>query len=83
MEPRIRKGDVVIVRIQEQVENGDIAIVFINGDDATCKRVKFSEAGLTLISNNPTYEPMFFTPAEVESLPIRFLGKVVELRGKL
>ena len=83
MEPRIRKGDVVIVRIQEQVESGDVAIVFVNGEDATCKRVRLSDAGLTLISNNPIYEPMFFTPEEVESLPVRFLGKVVELRGKL
>lgn len=83
MEPRIRKGDVVIVRLQEQVESGDIAIVFVNGDDAVCKRVKYTDAGLTLISSNPSYEPLFFTPAEVESLPVRFLGKVVELRGKL
>lgn len=83
MEPRIRKGDVVIVRLQEQVESGDIAIVFVNGDDAVCKRVRWTDAGLTLISSNPSYEPLFFTPAEVESLPVRFLGKVVELRGKL
>jgi len=83
MEPRIRKGDVVIVRLQEQVESGDIAIVFVNGDDAVCKRVRWTDAGLTLISSNPSYEPLFYTPAEVESLPVRFLGKVVELRGKL
>lgn len=83
MEPRIWKGDVVIVRLQEQVDSGDIAIVCINGQDATCKRVRYTDAGMMLISTNPAYEPMFFTPAQIDSLPVRILGKVVEQRGKL
>ena len=42
MEPRITEGDVVIVRQQEDAESGETVIVLINGEDATCKRLKFS-----------------------------------------
>ena len=82
MEPRICDGDVVIVRRQDTCDNGNIAIVLINGDEATCKRVKVSDHGISLISTNPEYEPLFYTKHEVEALPVRILGVVVELRGK-
>lgn len=82
MEPRICDGDVVIVLRQDYIEDGQTGIIMVNGDEATCKKVKFSEAGITLISNNPAYEPMFYTKEEIETLPIRVIGKVIELRGK-
>lgn len=40
IEPKISKGDVVIVRRQEDTEIGDIVIATINGDDATCKKLR-------------------------------------------
>ena len=82
MEPRITEGDIVIVRKQETVDNGDIAVVLINGDDATVKRFYKSDAGIKLVSTNPKYDPFFFTPDEVNSLPVSIVGKVVELRAK-
>lgn len=82
MEPRIYNGDVVIVRQQEDAENGEIVIATINGDDATCKRLRKYRDGIELISNNPSYAPMFFSNEEILSKPVRILGKVVELRGK-
>ena len=82
MEPKISEGDVVIVRRQETCDNGDIAIVSINGDDATCKKVMIHEAGISLVPNNPAHQVMFFTREEIESTPIRIYGKVVELRAK-
>ena len=82
MEPRIYNGDVVIVRQQEDAENGDIVIATINGDDATCKRLRKYRDGIELISNNPSYSPMFFANEDIISKPVRILGKVVELRGK-
>ena len=82
MEPRMREGDVVIVRKQEDVENGDVAVVLVNGDSATVKRVKKGPSGISLIPNNPAYDPMFYTNDEIISLPVRILGKVVELRAK-
>lgn len=82
MEPKISDGDIVIVRRQPDVDSGDIAVVLVNGDDATVKRVKKSPQGVTLIPSNPAYEPMYYTNAEIESLPVQILGRVVELRAK-
>lgn len=83
MSPRMLDGDVVIVRKQNDVESGEIAIVLVNGDSATCKKVVKHDNGITLIANNPAvYEPHFFTMQEVDTLPIKVIGKVVELRGK-
>lgn len=82
MEPRMQEGDVVIVRVQDTIESGETAIVMVNGDEATCKRVKITPDGIMLISNNPDYEPMFYSKKQVEELPVRIFGKVVELRAK-
>lgn len=82
MEPRMSDGDVVIVRRQEQVENGQIAVVLVNGDNATVKKFFKSEIGVTLIGTNPSFSPLIYTPEQVEQLPVRVIGRVVELRAK-
>lgn len=82
MEPKFSEGDVVIVRQQEDAESGDIVIATVNGDEATCKRLRKLRDGIELISNNPSYAPMFYNNQEIISKPIRILGKVVELRAK-
>ena len=83
MAPKIEKGDTLIIKKQSTVESGDVAIVKVNGDEATCKKIVFTDEGITLISLNPNYEPRFFTNAQIESLPIKIIGKVVEIRRKL
>ena len=82
MEPRIVDGDVVILHRQEDAESGDIVIAAVNGDEATCKRLRKYKDGIELIPNNPAYAPMFFTNQEILTKPVRILGKVIELRGK-
>ena len=83
MEPRIRDGDVVIVRRQEDAETSDTAVILVNGDSATVKRIKKEpDGGIWLIPNNPAYDPQHYTPAEVSEKPVHIIGKVVELRGK-
>lgn len=82
MEPRIYNGDTVIVRQQNYAENGDIVIALINGHDATCKKLMKYNGGISLLSLNPKYEPMVFTKADIDTIPIKIIGKVVELRGK-
>ncbi|MBQ8503032.1 MAG: helix-turn-helix domain-containing protein [Clostridia bacterium] len=82
MEPRITEGDVVIVRKQSIVENGELAVVLVNGNDANVKKFYMNENGVTLISTNPSYDPFYYTKEQVESLPVQVIGKVVELRAK-
>ena len=82
MEPRIVNGDVVIIRRQETIENGEIAAVFVNGNDVTLKQIKFEDNGIWLIPFNSAYQHKFYSKKECEQLPVRILGKLVELRAK-
>lgn len=84
MEPQILDNDVVICKCQSDVESGDIAIILVNGDEATCKQIKKSPEGVTLIGFNPlVYPPHFYSNKEIEELPVNVIGKVVELRRSL
>lgn len=82
MEPEIHHGSIVIVRQQDDVENGDIAIVLINGGEATCKKIEKFDNGIMLVPFNKEYPEKFYTNEEIENLPVRILGKVVEQRKK-
>lgn len=82
MMPRIAEGDVVIVRQQSDAESGDVVIVQVNGDTATCKKLYKRQDGISLISFNPMYEPMDFTEHDIVTLPVQIIGKVVENRQK-
>lgn len=82
MEPKFSEGDIVIVRQQDDAESGDIVIAIVNGENATCKRLRKYRDGIELISTNPSYAPMFFSNEEISQTPVRIIGKVVELRAK-
>lgn len=82
MNPRFVDGDVVIVRQQADVDTGDIAIVLINGNDATIKRIQKFEGGINLIPTNPDFDILTFSNEQIKNLPVVIIGKVVELRGK-
>ena len=82
MEPKISDGDVVIIRKQNDCNSGDIAVVLVNGDEATVKRIKKRPEGILLIPSNPAYEPMFYSNEDIEKLPVTIIGKVIELRAK-
>ncbi len=77
---RIRDGDLVFIRSQDDVDDGEIAAVVLN-DEATLKRVYHIKNGLQLLSENPRYAPMIFTLDECES--IRILGKAVSFQSAL
>ena len=83
MFPKYEDGDVLILRRQDSCDNGQDCAVLVNGDDATFKRVRLSERGITLQPLNPKYDPIFYTNQEGRELPIRILGVVVELRRKI
>ena len=80
IDARIHDGDIVFIRAQEDVDDGEIAAVVLN-DEATLKRVYHMKNGLQLLSANPKYAPMVFTLDECDS--IRILGKAVGFQGKL
>lgn len=83
MEPRMRDGDIVIVRRTEAFESGDTCIVLVNGNEATCKIVQKQSNGITLIGYNiAVYPPHFYSAAEIEELPVKIIGVVVEFRGR-
>ena len=82
MEPKISDGDVVIVRKQPDVDSGQIAIVCVNGDHATCKKVMKQPGGILLQPLNPAFTPTFYSNDDIVNIPITILGRVVELRAK-
>lgn len=82
MEPDIHNGDTVIVRQQEDAENDEIVIALVNGYDGVCKRLKKYENSIALVSLNANYEPLYFNKDEIDTKPVRIIGKVVELRRK-
>ena len=71
---RIYDGDIVYIRQQESVENGEIAAVLI-GDEATLKRVFIRKDHIVLMPDNPKYTPLIYIGSEMES--VRIIGKAV------
>lgn len=71
---RIFDGDIVYIRQQETVDNGEIAAVLID-DEATLKRVTLYEDHIVLSPENPMYKPFVFWYEEMNS--VRILGKAV------
>ncbi|MBE6695054.1 MAG: helix-turn-helix domain-containing protein [Ruminococcaceae bacterium] len=79
---RIYDGDLVFIKKQPTVENGEIAVVIIE-DEATLKRVYYypEESKLILCPENPHYAPMSFSGAELDRINI--LGKAVAFQSKI
>lgn len=75
---RIEDGDVIIVRRQDEVENGELAVVMVGDDDATVKRFYSTDSTVTLMpqSRNPIHQPQIY---DLEKTKIKVLGKVVKV----
>lgn len=82
MSPEYLDGDTIILEKIDDVESGTDAVVMVNGNDGTFKRVFKNENGIILQPLNPEFQPMIYTNEQIEKLPIRVIGKVVELRRK-
>lgn len=81
MSPRIMPGDIAIVRVQRTFRSGDTCIVQINGNEAAIRQVYKSYNGITLVVLNPSvFAPRFFTAKEVQKIPVRIIGVVIEIR---
>lgn len=71
----IRDGDVVYIRQQPEVENGQIAAVLVDEEEATLKRFYFEAGIITLVAENPRVSPMVFSGSEISR--VRVLGLAV------
>lgn len=82
MIPVFNDGDTVIIQKQDSADTGDYVVAMINGGEATLKKLKRFDEGIILIPNNPEFFPVTYTNDQILSLPVRIIGKVVELRRK-
>ena len=82
------ENDIVAVKKQDFASDGDIAVVLINGDEATVKKIKILDNGIKLIPLNrrinpetqePFYEDMFFSKEDIETKPIKIVGIVKQI----
>lgn len=83
MAPKIMDGDTLIVREASCADDGEIVIVTVNGQEGTCKKIKRYPDALALISLNQLYEPIMYTWQEVEQLPVKVVGKVIQARREI
>lgn len=80
MSPALIEDDIVIVKKQDDFENGDIVVAIINGDEATIKKGKKSENSILLQPLNTNYEPLIFTYDEMKTIPVTIVGIVKQLK---
>ena len=79
MDRQLVDGTYALIDVHAQVNSGDIALVKVNGDDATVKRVKFMD-GIAVLepdSSNPDHRRRMIDSSNPESPEVRILGKVV------
>ena len=81
IDARIWDGDVVYIRQQPEVENGEIAAVLIDSEEATLKRVKIFDDHIVLEPENPMYKPLVFWGEEMNN--VRILGKATHFISAL
>lgn len=79
---RIQDGDILIVRRQDEVENGEVAVVMVGDDDATVKRFYSTGSTVTLMpqSTNPDHQPQIYDTTKTS---IRVIGRVVKVEFTL
>lgn len=80
MAPVFVEDDIVIIKKQNDCENNEYAVVIINGDEGTLKKIKKTDNGIILQPLNPAYGPVMYTKEEMETIPIIIVGVVKQLK---
>lgn len=80
MSPVLIEDDIVIIKKQNDFENGDIVVALINGDEATIKKAYKETTGIKLEAINPYYPPREFSKEEIKSVPVKIIGIVKQLK---
>lgn len=76
----IHEGDLLLIRQQNDVDSGSIAVVAVNGDNATLKRIIKKENAIILQPENPTYETRIFVGSEINEISI--MGKLMKVEKR-
>lgn len=82
MFPDYLDGDTIILEKIDNCESGDDCVIMVDGNDGTFKRIFKNENGIILQPINSEYQPIIYTNKQIEELPVRVIGKVVELRRR-
>ena len=82
MEPLFSDGDIAIVHKQDNFDSGNTCIILVNGEEATVKKVVRMDDGIDLIAMNPYYPVRHFSKNEMNEIPVKIIGKVVEARKR-
>ena len=80
MSPVLIENDIVIIRKQDDFENGDIVVALVNGDEKKKKKGIKRNTGITLKPLNSNYDPLVFTYNEMDSIPVTIVGIVKQLK---
>ena len=83
MFPVFMEDDIVIVKQQNDFENGDIVVAIINGDEATIKKGKKSDNSILLQPLNTNYEPLIFTYDQMKTSPGTIVGIVKQVKREI
>lgn len=81
MKPRIQENDYIVVLRQDEPENGALMLLQVGNNMLSLKRVETERGGLLLASNSPFFRPVFYSKEDILRIPVRIIGKVVELRA--
>lgn len=82
MLPLLSEGDLVIVHDQDDVESGQTAVILINGEEATVKKVIKTNDGIELHAMNPYYPVKKFTYDDMKNIPVKIIGRVRQAKIK-
>lgn len=82
MLPLLSEGDLVIVHDQDDVESGQTAVILINGEEATVKKLIKTKDGIELHAMNPYYPVKKFSFEDMNKVPVKIIGRVKEAKIK-
>lgn len=82
MNLKFNDGDIVLVQKQEDLENDEIGVILVDGQDATVKKYKYENGFVILspMSTNPTHVVQIYNPKDIS---IKIIGKVISYQGKI
>ena len=81
MSPLIDDGSQILIRLQDSIDSGQVAVALIDGEEAVVKKVNYGDDWIELISVNPYYPPRRFEKSEVQR--VRIVGVVKKVSKDL